>query len=134
MRGRGHHHHGHHGHHHHGHHGHHHHNTASQQPLHRRYHHNTVSQQPLHMRYDFDWESKPSTNGEFKYGLFQCCGGPTETISVVCLFFMSVIPWPGWFLIAQANYELGKVIGTNLNLILLIFAKLIGLKYLFNYY
>ena len=101
---------------------------------HGHHHHNTVSQQPLHMIYDFDWDSKPSTNGEFKYGLFQCCSGPTEKIWVVCLFFMSVIPWPGWFLISQANYELGKVIGTNLNLILLIFAKLIGLKYLFNYY
>ena len=76
-------------------------------------HGHPVTQQPLHLRYDFDWESKPSTNGEFKYGLFQCCSGPTETDTVMCLFFMSVLLWPGWILLAQANYELGEVIGTN---------------------
>ena len=84
---------------------------------HGHHHHNTVSQQPLHMRYDFDWESKPSTNGEFKYGLLQCCCGPTAVNTVVCFFICSVLIFPGWILLAKANGELGEIIGTNLDLI-----------------
>ena len=61
--------------------------------------------------YDYQWYEKTSQNGEFKYGLFECCSGPNGpvdgTLAVICCF----VPWPGWILTASINGELAGLVG-----------------------
>jgi hypothetical protein len=70
-----------------------------------------LRRQPTMKRpYDFQWHEKTSPNGEFKYGLCQCCSGPSGCIAIMAIV-MCFIPWPGWFLTAQINGEVADVVG-----------------------
>jgi hypothetical protein len=61
--------------------------------------------------FDYEWHEKQSPNGEFKYGLFECCSGPNGTFDSTCAIIFCFIPWPGWFLTASVNGELAGIIG-----------------------
>jgi hypothetical protein len=60
--------------------------------------------------FDYQWYEKTSPNGEFKYGLCQCCSGPSCCIAIMTIIFC-FIPLPGWSLIAQLNAEVADVVG-----------------------
>jgi len=60
--------------------------------------------------YDFQWHEKTSQNGEFKYGLCQCCSGPSGCQAIIAII-MCFIPWPGWCVTAQINGEVADVVG-----------------------
>jgi hypothetical protein len=79
----------------------------------------TFSQQPRMVKrrqptltrpYDYQWHEKTSPNGEFKYGLCQCCSGPSGCIAIMAII-MCFIPLPGWALMAQINAEVSDVVG-----------------------
>ena len=65
--------------------------------------------------YDFAWDEKISSNGEFKYGLFDCCRGPTSSSLVVMLLCMSCIPVLGWIPVGCNNCDVATVIGILYN-------------------
>ena len=66
------------------------------------------------MRYDYAWAEKPSQNGEFKYGLFQCCNGPNGCLGILYTV-LCLIPWPGWTMVAVLDGEVAGVVGKLLN-------------------
>ena len=70
-----------------------------------------VRQPTFKKPFDYNWEQKPSTNGQFKYGLFECCSGPTPPCYVVLIFIMSVIIYPGWVVLAITNCDVAEVVG-----------------------
>jgi hypothetical protein len=76
--------------------------------------------QPSHsmrikMCYDTKWTEKQSPNGNFKYGLFECCSGPNscENGAVGCRsIFLFFLPF-GCTAQAVLNSELASVIGKS---------------------
>lgn len=77
---------------------------------------NVVTQQlnkrPTFKRpYDYDWSSKSSQNGEFKYGLFECCSGPNGCLNSTCAIIFCFIPFPGWVIGLNLNGEVADVVG-----------------------
>ena len=90
----------------------------------------TITQQPGSTKkviktssfYNYQWDEKPSQNGKFKYGLFQCCRCDSvdseesvvrkisnihATIAIITCF----IPFPGWCHISDLNGEVADVVG-----------------------
>jgi len=69
----------------------------------------------IKMFYDSKWAEKPSQNGNFKYGLCECCRGPNNCengavgFSAVFSFFVPL----GFISIAPLNSEVASVIGKS---------------------
>lgn len=63
--------------------------------------------------YDLKWAEKPSTNGKFKYGLFECCSGPNGESFIpfvmICTLFMPC----GYIYHAMLDGEIADAIGKN---------------------
>ena len=83
----------------------------------------TATQQPSRNRiptyknpYDYAWAEKPSQNGEFKYGLFQCCKGPNGCLGILYIV-LCLIPWPGWPMVAVINGQVADVVGKLVNIV-----------------
>ncbi len=67
----------------------------------------------IKMYYDSKWAEKPSQNGNFKYGLFECCKGPNNCENGAVGFmtvFAFFVPF-GCLSIASLNSEVASVIG-----------------------
>jgi len=62
--------------------------------------------QTYNKTYDYQWAEKKSSNGKFKYGLFECCSGPNGCCYSTILF----LPF-GCIPLARINGELARVIG-----------------------
>ena len=60
--------------------------------------------------FDFQWHEKTPSNGEFKYGLCQCCSGPSSCLGIISII-MCFIPIPGWCVTANMNGEVADVVG-----------------------
>ena len=60
--------------------------------------------------YDYAWHEKPSQNGEFKYGLCQCCSSPSSC-GAICAIICCFIPWPGWCFTSNLNGQVAEVVG-----------------------
>jgi len=63
------------------------------------------------LAYNFGWAEKPSQNGEFKYGLFECCSGPNNGCLGLFYIILCLIPFPGWLMVATLNSEVASVVG-----------------------
>ncbi len=61
--------------------------------------------------FDYQWHEKTSPNGEFKYGLFDCCSGPMGAFDSTFAMVYCILPFPGWLIIADVNGQLAGIIG-----------------------
>jgi len=75
---------------------------------------NTLTQQPNNAKfcdvYDYQWYDKPSQNGEFKYGLFQCCQSE-YAIQAILPIAGCFCPCPLYIAVADLNGEVADVVG-----------------------
>ena len=83
---------------------------------------NTLTQQPSlfqlccnHAKFtgefDYQWYDKPSQDGEFKYGLCDCCNDASQTIHAITAILGCLIPFPFCIAVANLNGEVADVVG-----------------------
>ena len=79
------------------------------------YYSNSSGNINFRLRYDTNWAQKsPSANGEFKYGLCQCCCGPAGTQFESCCYIFSYIFCPLTLGVVNCmlNGEIASIVGT----------------------
>lgn len=80
------------------------------------YYPNSSGRIDFRLRYNNDWAHKaPSENGDFKYGLCQCCSGPDGTGFLNCCYMLSFLCCPLTLCISNCalNGEIAEIVGTN---------------------
>ena len=64
----------------------------------------------IDLPFDWTWYDKTSPNGEFKYGLFKCCEGPSGSQGILAII-SCFIPLLGWAYMGKINGNVADVVG-----------------------
>jgi hypothetical protein len=86
--------------------------TITQQP-----HYDFRRQTTLKTPFDYKWHEKTSQNGEFKYGLCECCSGPSSSTAILAII-MSCIPIAGCCITSSINGNVAEVVGMILKILI----------------